>query len=106
LRGAYSGNFYRGDWRAYLPLAGRSYRCAGNQAYSQPQAEAIQLGGTGASFSEEAFALPVLNQREFPLRGYRSGESVLTGHRASLVTLEWRVPIADVDRHFMVPPVG
>jgi hypothetical protein len=106
LRGAYSGNFYRGDWRAYLPAGGTVVSLRWNQAYSQPQAEAIQLGGTGASFSEEAFALPVLNQREFPLRGYRSGEAVLTGHRASLVTLEWRVPISDVDRHFMVPPVG
>ena len=106
LRGAYSGNFYRGDWRAYLPAGRTVVSLRWNQAYSQPQAEAIQLGGTGASFSEEAFALPVLNQREFPLRGYRSGEAVLTGHRASLVTLEWRVPISDVDRHLMVPPVG
>jgi len=106
MRGAYSGNFYRGDWRAYLPAGTTVVSLRWNQAYSQPQAEAIQLGGTGASFSEEAFALPVLNQREFPLRGYRSGESVLTGHRASLVTLEWRIPISDVDRHLMVPPVG
>jgi hypothetical protein len=106
LRGAYSGNFYRGDWRAYLPAGRTVISLRWNQAYSQPQAEAIQLGGTGASFSEEAFALPVLNQRDFPLRGYRSGEAVLTGHRASLVTLEWRIPISDVDRHFMVPPVG
>jgi len=58
------------------------------------------------SFSEETFALPVLNQREFPLRGYSSGEALLTGHHASLATAEWRIPIADVDRHFMVPPVG
>ena len=77
-----------------------------NQSYSQPQAEPIQLGGVGPLFSEDAFALPVLNLREFPLRGYRSGEAVLTGHHASLVTLEWRIPISDVDRHFMVPPVG
>ncbi|HKB64113.1 MAG TPA: hypothetical protein VKD03_14705 [Burkholderiales bacterium] len=106
LRGAYSGNFYRGDWRAYLPAGKTVVSLRWNQAYSQPQAEAIQLGGAGASFSEEAFALPVLDQREFPLRGYRSGETVLTGHRTSLVTLEWRVPISDVDLHFMVPPVG
>jgi len=106
LRGAYSGNFYRGDWRAYLPAGRTVVSLRWNQAYSQPQAEAIQLGGAGASFSEEAFALPVLDQREFPLRGYRSGEAVLTGHRTSLVTLEWRVPISDVDLHFMVPPVG
>ncbi|HEY6722097.1 MAG TPA: hypothetical protein VI363_10710, partial [Burkholderiales bacterium] len=106
LHGAYSGNFYRGDWRAYLPAGSTVVSLRWNQAYSQPQAETIQLGGTGASYSEEAFALPVLNQRTFPLRGYRSGEAVLTGHRASLATLEWRIPIADVDRHFMVPPVG
>ena len=74
-----------------------------NEVYAQPDAEAIKLGG---NFSEETFTLPVLNQREFPLRGYTSGEAVLTGHRARLGTLEWRVPISDVDRHFMVPPVG
>jgi hypothetical protein len=106
LRGAYSGNFYRGDWRAHLPAGTTVVSLRWNQAYSQPQAEAIQLGGAGASFSENSFALPVLNQREFPLRGYRSGEAVLTGHRASLATLEWRIPISDLDRHFMVPPVG
>jgi hypothetical protein len=106
LSGTYSGNFYRGDWRAYLPVGRTVVSLRWNQAYSQPEAEPIQLGGTGTSFSEEAFVLPVLNQREFPLRGYLSGESVLSGHRASLGTLEWRIPIADVDRHFMVPPVG
>jgi hypothetical protein len=106
LRGAYSGNFYRGDGRAYLPAGITVVALRWNQAYSQSQAEAIQLGGTGVSFSEETFALPVLNQREFPLRGYRSGEAVLTGHHASLATAEWRIPISDVDRHFMVPPVG
>ncbi|HMH17007.1 MAG TPA: hypothetical protein VK572_02560, partial [Burkholderiales bacterium] len=68
LRGAYSGNFYRGDWRAYLPAGKTVLSLRWNQAYSQPQAEAIQLGGTGASYLEEAFALPVLNQRAFPLR--------------------------------------
>ena len=106
LRGAYSGNFFRGDWRAYLPAGRTVVSLRWNQAYSQSHAEPIQLGGIGASFSENAFALPVLNQREFPLRGYRSGEAVLTGHRASLATLEWRIPISEVDRHFMVPPVG
>ncbi len=106
LHGAYSGNFYRGDWRAHLPAGKTVVSLRWNQAYSQPQAEPVQLGGVGPLFSEDAFALPVLNLREFPLRGYRSGEAVLTGHHASLVTLEWRIPISDVDRHFMVPPVG
>ncbi len=106
LSGAYSGNFYRGDWRAHLPAGATVVSLRWNQAYSQPQAEPIQLGGAGASFSESSFALPVLDQREFPLRGYRSGETVLSGHRASLVTLEWRIPLSDVDQHYMAPPVG
>ncbi|HEX9570714.1 MAG TPA: hypothetical protein VF969_00500 [Burkholderiales bacterium] len=103
LRGAYSGNFYRADWRAHLPARKSVVSLRWNEAHAQAQAEPIQLGG---SFSEETFALPVLNQREFPLRGYRSGESVLTGHHARLATVEWRTPLADVDRHLMVPPVG
>jgi hypothetical protein len=103
LRGAYSGAFYRADWRVHLPAGKTVVGLRWNEAYSQPEAEPIQLGG---SFSEETFALPVLNQREFPLRGYTSGESVLTGRHARLGTVEWRMPISDVDRHFMVPPVG
>lgn len=106
MHGAYTGNFYRGDWRAYLPAGPTVLSLRWNQTYSQAGAEAAQLGGTGASYSETSFALPVLNQREFPLRGYRSGEPVLTGHHSSLATLEWRIPLSDVDRHFMAPPVG
>ncbi len=103
LRGDFTGNVYRSDWRAHFPLGKTVLSLRWNEVYAQPDAEAIKLGGNS---SEEAFALPVLNQREFPLRGYTSGEAVLTGHRARLGTLEWRIPISDVDRHFMVPPVG
>jgi hypothetical protein len=103
LRGAYSGNVYRGDWRGHLALGTTVLSARWNEVYAQPDAEPIRLGG---SFSEETFALPVLNQRDFPLRGYLSGEPALTGHRARLGTLEWRVPLADVDRHIMVPPGG
>jgi hypothetical protein len=103
LRGAYSGNFYRADWRAHLSARKSVVSLRWNEAHAQAQAEPIQLGG---SFSEETFALPVLNQREFPLRGYRSGEPALTGHHARLATVEWRTPLADVDRHLMVPPAG
>jgi len=105
LRGAYSGNFYRGDWRVQLPAGTTVLALRWNQTYSQAGAEPVQLGG---SFSEEVagFDLPVLDQRQFPLRGYRSGEAVLTGRHSTLGSLEWRAPLSDVDRHFMVPPVG
>ena len=105
LRGTYSGNFYRYDWRGYVPAGASVLALRLNQAYSQAGAEAIQLGG---SFSEEivGFDLPVLDQRQFPLRGYRSGEAVLTGRHAVLGTFELRTPLSDVDRHLTVPPVG
>ena len=48
----------------------------------------------------------VLNEREFALRGYTSGHAELTGHRARVVTAEWRTPLADIDRTAMTPPVG
>jgi len=105
LRGTYTGNFYRGDWRGHLPAGPSVFALRVNSAYSQAGAEPIQLGG---SFSEEVagFDLPILDQRDFPLRGYRSGEPALTGHHALQGTLEWRVPLTDVDRNLMVPPVG
>jgi hypothetical protein len=105
LHGAYTGNFYRADWRGYLPAGKTVFAARVNGTYSQPGAEPTQLGG---SFSEEVagFDLPVLDQRQFPLRGYRSGEPALTGRHSLLGTLEWRTPLSDVDRHFMVPPAG
>lgn len=105
LHGAYSGNFYRGDWRAYLPAGSTVFALRWNETYSQSDAEPVQLGG---SFSEEVFGfdLPILDRRQFPLRGYRSGDPALTGRHSRLGTLEWRTPLADVDRHLMVPPLG
>ncbi len=103
LHAAFSGNVYRADWRGHLALGKTVLSLRWNEAYGQPQAEAFQLGG---SRSDEYVFLPVLNQREFALRGYPSGDPELNGHRARIATTEWRIPIADVDRHFMVPPVG
>jgi len=103
LGGAFSGNVYRADWRGHLALGKTVLALRWNEAYGQDKAEPFQLGG---SFSDDLFILPVLNQREFALRGYGSGEPSLTGHRARVATVEWRTPLSDVDRHFMVPPVG
>jgi outer membrane protein assembly factor BamA len=50
--------------------------------------------------------LPVLNERDFALRGYTTGTPALMGHRARVTSVEWRTPLADIDRHLMVPPVG
>jgi outer membrane protein assembly factor BamA len=65
--------------------------------------EAFQLGGAG---DIETTQIPMLNQRNLPLRGYLGGEAVLTGQNARIASLEWRAPLSDIDRHAMVPPVG
>jgi hypothetical protein len=103
LGAAYSGRVYRADWRGYLPLRRTVLALRWNEAYGEADAEPFQLGG---SDSDEAFTLPVLNERGFALRGYTSGEPALTGRRARVATIEWRAPLADVDRHLVVPPVG
>jgi len=103
LGGDFTGNAYRSDWRLHLPLGKTVLGGRWQEAYSQSGAQEFQLGGVQ---SDEYFDLPVLNQRQLGLRGYSSGEPSLRGHHARVVTAEWRVPLADVDRTFMVPPVG
>jgi hypothetical protein len=103
LGGAFSGNVYRADLRGYLALGPSVLALRWNEAHGQDTAEAFELGG---SFSDEFFVLPVLNDRDFALRGYSAGQPALTGHLARVATIEWRTPLADVDRHFMSPPVG
>lgn len=103
LGGTYSGGVLRADWRGHLALGRTVAALRWNEAYGQREAEPFELGG---SRSDDYTALPVLNERQFALRGYTTGEPTLTGHRARVVSAEWRVPLADIDRHLMVPPVG
>ncbi|HEV3008296.1 MAG TPA: hypothetical protein VGX52_04620 [Burkholderiales bacterium] len=103
LHAAYSGDVYRVDSRLHFPIGRTVVSLRWNEAWGEPDAEPFQLGG---SDSDPPTLLPILNQREFALRGYSSGEPSLAGHRARLGTLEWRVPLRDIDRHAMVPPVG
>lgn len=100
----YSGTVVRADLRGYLPLPLKSVL-------------ALRFTEARASGSTEPFALgdatdevlqfgPVLNDRTLSLRGYRNGDPGLVGRNARVATLEWRVPLADIDRHFMVPALG
>ena len=49
---------------------------------------------------------PMLNDRKLSLRGYRSDEPGLRGASARVASVEWRLPLADIDHHEMVPAVG
>jgi len=103
LKGAYTGNVYRGDWRGHLALGRSVLGARWMEGWGQSGAELFQLGGV---FSDDLTFTPRLNQREFSLRGYGSGEPTLVGHRARVWTAEWRMPLVDVDRAAMTPPVG
>ena len=103
LHAAYAGDVYRVDTRVHFPLSRTVLSLRWNEAWGEPDAEPFQLGGT---FSDPPTLLPILNEREFALRGYTSGEPTLIGNRARIVTAEWRIPLKDVDLHAMVPPVG
>lgn len=104
LKADYTGNIVRADWRAHVPVYHSVFALRWNEAYGTTDAQPFELGG---SRSDQYEFLPVLNQRAFALRGYTSGsQPSLVGHRARVVTAELRTPIADLDRHFMTPPLG
>jgi hypothetical protein len=103
LGGAYDGNVYRADWRAHVALGTSVLGLRWNEAYGQTTAEPFELGG---SKSDEYILLPVLNERDFALRGYTTGTPELMGHRARVAIVEWRTPLRDIDRHLVVPPLG
>lgn len=104
LRAAFDGNVYRADWRGHLPLGKTVFAVRWNEAYGTRDAEPFELGGSQSD--DVILLLPLLNERNFALRGYTAGNPALIGHRARLLSAEWRVPLADVDRHLTVPPVG
>jgi hypothetical protein len=99
----FGGNVYRADWRGHLALGRTVLALRWNEAYGQRNAERFELGG---SKSDEVILLPQINERDFALRGYTSGTPSLMGHRARVTTIEWRAPLADIDRHLIVPPIG
>jgi hypothetical protein len=103
LKADYEGNVVRADWRAHLPISRSVLSLRWNEAYGTTNAQPFELGG---SKSDDFILLPRLNERSFPLRGYTSGEPTLIGHRARLLSAEWRMPLADLDRHAMTPPAG
>ena len=103
LKADFDGNVVRADGRGHLPVYHSVLALRWNEAYGTTDAQPFELGG---SKSDDFIPLPRLNERQFALRGYTSGEPTLIGHRARVMSAELRTPIADLDRHAMTPPVG
>ena len=64
------------------------------------------MSSSKADLGSLAILLPVLNERDFALRGYTTGTAELVGHRARVAMVEWRTPLRDIDRHLVLPPLG
>jgi hypothetical protein len=99
----YDGAVLRFDGEAYLPLGRTVLAGRLTEVHANGRTEPYQLGG---ALTLLPLAVPKLNDRDLPLRGYRGNEAELRGRNARVATVEWRTPIMDVDRHAMVPPVG
>jgi hypothetical protein len=99
----YDGSVLRADLRGYLPLGRHVLGVRWTEARAHGRTEPFQLGGaTDAQLQWGS----VLGSRSVALRGYSGNEPELYGRHARVASVEWRFPIADVDRHTMVPPVG
>lgn len=99
----YDGTVVRADLRGYLGIGRAVLAARVTEARARGRTEPFQLGGV----SDDLLQLGTpLNQRELSLRGYRGDEPSLVGQNARVATLELRAPIADIDRHGMVPPFG
>ncbi|MBL0727067.1 hypothetical protein [Piscinibacter sp. HJYY11] len=102
-RNDYDGDVVRLDWRGFVPVGRSVIALRHTEAWAEGLTEPFQLGG--AVDPQLQFGL-ALNNRDITLRGYRGNERVLLGRKARVTSFEFRTPIADIDRHFMVPAVG
>lgn len=102
-KGDYDGEVVRLDWRGFVPISRSVLALRHTEARAHGFTEPFQLGG--AVDPQLQFGL-ALNNRDIALRGYRGSERSLLGRNARVTSIEWRTPIADVDRHFMTPAVG
>lgn len=103
----YAGDVYWLDWREYFALHGEHVLAARLAAGSgSRQSRPFELGGDFAEGPATVIAPSPLNKRSFALRGYPEGLAALRGRDMALGVLEWRFPIALIERGFMAPPIG
>ena len=105
----YSGNIYTLDWREYLRL-GSSAQVIGLRyvhGWGEDEPRPFRLGGvqSSAGLADILYGRvgPFLNKRRYTLRGY---DSTSSGRRMQLATIDWRFPVANVERGVMSPPIG
>lgn len=100
---ACTGHVLRGDVRGYFGIGRSVLALRYTEARARGVTEPFQLGGATDALLQLGTAL---NSRDLALRGYAGNEAALQGANARVASAEWRQPLADIDRHAMVPPVG
>jgi len=109
-----SGQVYTLDWREFIDLRGEHVLAARLVAgWSSDKPRPFRLGGSLSNTipsDPRAAALgptdAIFNHRRYALRGYSEGLRDLTGRRMGLLEVEWRFPIALIERGLMSPPIG
>jgi hypothetical protein len=99
----FDGHLLRADLRGYLGVGRSVVALRHTEARAVGRTRPFQLGGATDLQLQLGYTL---NSRDIALRGYRGNEAVLQGQSARVSSVEWRAPLADVDWHGMVPPVG
>jgi len=110
LQGDYSGHAALASWRKYFDLPHEQVLAVrADMALSSQDTRPYSLGGTintSVTSLNIAQTSTPFNKRRFALRGYSNSEPLLTGHNMALTSLEYRFPIARIERGWMAPPVG
>ena len=99
----YDGDLLRLGLRAYLGLWRSVLGVRHTEVRARGFTEPYQLGG---ALDPQLQLGTVLNSRRIALRGYDTDEPTLAGTDARVTSIEWRAPLADVDRHGMAPAFG
>lgn len=98
----FSGEVLSLDWHEYIPVGDNTLALRWVEGIGVEKPTAFELGGV---FSEFEGLAPYVNQRKYALRGYAS-QRALTDRHMRLGTIEWRMPLRNVNRSWMAPPVG
>jgi len=108
----FSGQVYTLDWKQFIRTGRESVLALRFvQGWGTDRPRNFQLGGESVGFNASSLLIEgqqenVFNQRKYPLRGYKEGQSELRGRRTQLLTAEWRFPLQRNERGIMSPPLG
>lgn len=108
----YSGRIFSLDWREFFALGNQHVLALRYVAgYGTEQPRPFRLGGIQGNNNALMYLFggvgePLFNVRKYTLRGYDEGYAALSGRRMRLGSLEYRFPLALIERGWMAPPLG